>query len=81
MNSLYRGKPVFELHADVLNEKTSIYALYEEQGLHIERAVESIEAVMPSTALRKELYMNEGEPLFRKGESLMITRTGRWNYR
>ena len=56
----------FELHADVLNEKTSIYALYEEQGLHIERAVESIEAVMPSTALRKELYMNEGEPLFRR---------------
>ncbi len=56
----------FEVHADVLNEKTSIYALYEEQGLHIERAVESIEAVMPSTALRKELYMNEGEPLFRR---------------
>ena len=55
-----------DIYADVLNEKTSIYALYEEQGLHIERAVESIEAVMPSTALRKELYMNEGEPLFRR---------------
>ena len=53
---LYRNQTGFELHADVLNEKTSIYALYEEQGLHIERAVESIEAVMPSTALRRALY-------------------------
>lgn len=49
-----------------LDEKTSIYALYEQQGLHIERAVETIEAVMPSSSLRKELYMNEGEPLFRR---------------
>ena len=47
--------PVSYTHLDV----------YKRQ-LHIERAVESIEAVMPSTALRKELYMNEGEPLFRR---------------
>lgn len=54
------------IHGDDLNEKTSIYALYEEQGFHIERAVETIEAVMPSASLRKELYMKEGEPLFRR---------------
>ena len=54
------------IHGEELNEKTSIYALYEEQGLHIERAVETIEAVMPTPNLRKELYMDEGEPLFRR---------------
>lgn len=54
------------IESENLNEKTSIYELYEEQGFHIERAVETIEAVMPSATLRKELYMSEGEPLFRR---------------
>lgn len=54
------------IKSEDLNEKTSIYALYEQQGLHIERAVETIEAVMPSSILCKELYMDEGEPLFRR---------------
>lgn len=55
-----------KIDGEDLNEKTSIYALYEKQGFHIERAVETIEAVMPSSTLRKELYMSEGEPLFRR---------------
>lgn len=54
------------IKGEELNEKTSIYALYEQQGFHIERAVETIEAVMPTSILRKELYMSEGEPLFRR---------------
>ena len=54
------------IQEDMLNEKTSIYALYEEQGFHIERAVETIEAAIPSSTIRRELYMGEGEPVFRR---------------
>lgn len=54
------------IEEDKLDEKTSVYALYEEQGFHIDRAVETIEAAIPSASIRKELYMKEGEPVFRR---------------
>lgn len=59
-------KSGIHIRGDELNEKTSIYALYEAQGFRIERAVETIEAVMPSPNLKKELYMGDGEPVFRR---------------
>lgn len=56
----------FEIDDNALDEKSSIYEMYEVNGFHISRAVETIEAQMPSTTLRKELYMGEGEPIFRR---------------
>ncbi|MEG1527378.1 MAG: GntR family transcriptional regulator [Erysipelotrichaceae bacterium] len=49
-----------------IDEKTSIYALYEDNDFHIGRAVETIEALIPPTSLRRELYMKEGDPVFRR---------------
>ncbi|MDD3746793.1 MAG: GntR family transcriptional regulator [Anaerostipes sp.] len=54
------------IRGDELDENTSIYALYEEQGFHISYAKETIEAIIPSKEMQKELYMTAGEPLFRR---------------
>ena len=56
----------FLLKDEEINEKTSIYALYEEQGFAIDRAVETIEAAIPSSTIKRELYMLDGEPVFRR---------------
>ncbi|MDF9824751.1 GntR family transcriptional regulator [Breznakia sp. PF5-3] len=67
MNETYISKKFGLIISDQdLDEKTSIYALYEKHGESIERAVETIEAQMPSSSMRNELYMSEGEPVFRR---------------
>lgn len=49
-----------------LNEHMSLYAMYEENGLPITRATETIEAKMPSDEIKQALYMEEGDPVFRR---------------
>lgn len=56
----------FTIKENELNEKTSIYALYEERGFPIERASETIEASIPSSEVKRDLYMKDGEPIFRR---------------
>ena len=47
-----------------LDEKTSIYDLYEKKGYKIYRATETIEAKIPSKSVVNTLFMKEGDPVF-----------------
>lgn len=56
----------FKLDVDDLNEKTSIYNMYEKQGFIISEAIETIEAKMPTYDIKKELYLDNKTPIFKK---------------
>ena len=64
----------FELHADVLNEKTSIYALYEEQGLHIAVSYtqdvykRQVKPIFISLTGKTEMYVNGCSPILKKAQ-------------
>ena len=45
------------------NESTSLYQVLEEAGVILESADEVIEAIIPSQDLRRELYLEENEPV------------------
>ena len=56
---------LFEFLEEV-NENTSLYGLYEKSNIEIGRATETIEALMPTVEVKRELYMSDGEPIFKR---------------
>ena len=54
------------LKDDSVTKDTSLYELYEKKGIHIGRATETMEAVMPSESLRDELFISDKEPVFKR---------------
>lgn len=54
----------FTIDEEEINEKTSIYNLYEKKGFKISRATETIESKMPNRQTKTELFMKDGEPVF-----------------
>ena len=54
----------FRIHTDDFDSMTSLYDYYDKQGIELDSADENISAKMPNTSIRKELYMEENQPVF-----------------
>lgn len=56
----------FLLTESDLTERLSIYEMYEKQGFIINNAIETIEAIMPTYDIKKELHLDDKVPIFKK---------------
>ena len=62
-NSYITGRKGFLEKIPTFNESTSLYQVLEEAGIVLDSADEVIEAIIPSQDLRRELYLEENEPV------------------
>ena len=62
-NSYITGRKGLLEKVPTFNENTSLYAVLEEAGIVLDSADEVVEAIIPSQELRRELYMEENEPV------------------
>lgn len=54
----------FRIHVEDFDSMTSLYDYYDKHGITLDSADENISAKMPSPSIRKELYMEENQPVF-----------------
>ncbi|MEJ8738061.1 GntR family transcriptional regulator [Erysipelotrichaceae bacterium HCN-30851] len=54
----------FTLDTEKFDSKTSLYDFYEKHGVIIGEATETIEAIMPTPHIKRDLFMEEDEPIF-----------------
>lgn len=54
----------FTIDTNKFGSKTSLYDFYESCGVHIKDASETIEAIMTTPQLKKEMYLDKDEPIF-----------------
>lgn len=54
----------FVIDTNKFGAKTSLYDFYEECGVHIAEGEETIEAIMATPQLKKEMYLEKDEPIF-----------------
>lgn len=54
----------FRIRITDFDSMTSLYDYYDKHGIVLDSADESISAKMPSPTIRKELYMEENQPVF-----------------
>lgn len=54
----------FRITNDDFNANTSLYEFYEEHGIELGYANETIEVKMPNHNLRTEMFMTQNEPIF-----------------
>lgn len=54
----------FTIDTDKFDSKTSLYDFYEKHGIIISDATETIEAVMPNSQIKRDLFLEEDEPIF-----------------
>lgn len=66
LNETYISKESGFKFLEEVNEHTSLYGLYEKSNIEIGRATETIEALMPTVEVKRELYMSDGEPIFKR---------------
>ena len=54
----------FTLDINKFDSKTSLYDFYEKNGILIGEATETIEAIMPTQNIKRDLFMDEDERIF-----------------
>ena len=54
----------FKINIDEFDSKTSLYDFYEKHNVIIGTGTETIEAIMPNSQIREELFMEKEEPIF-----------------
>lgn len=54
----------FKIDMNEFNDKTSLYNYYEEHGVHLGDAAETIEAIMATPELKHEMFMEDDGPIF-----------------
>jgi len=54
----------FSIDVNKFDATTSLYEYYENNGVHIADATETIEAIEPTAQLKNELFLSRDEPIF-----------------
>ena len=54
----------FKISANDFNEKTSLYDFYKENGVIIADAVETLESIMATPELKREMFIESDMPIF-----------------
>lgn len=54
----------FEINVDKFSDKTSLYDFYENHGVSLGYASETIEATMATPSLKRDMFMDKDEPIF-----------------
>lgn len=54
----------FKIDVNKFNDKTSLYDFYEENGVYLGYASETIEAIMATPTLKRDMYLDKDEPIF-----------------
>lgn len=52
------------LEPEQFDSETSLYDFYEQNGVKVTSASETIEAVMSTPEIRKEMFLDKDEPIF-----------------
>lgn len=52
------------LDPDQFDSETSLYDFYEQHGVHLGNATETIEAIMTTPEIRKDMFLEKDEPIF-----------------
>ncbi|MEA4820782.1 MAG: GntR family transcriptional regulator [Erysipelotrichales bacterium] len=54
----------FKIDVNKFSDKTSLYDYYEENGVFLGYASETIEAIMATSTLKREMFLDKEEPIF-----------------
>ena len=54
----------FTIDTEKFGATTSLYDFYESCGVHIDTATETIEAIMTTPQIRKDMFLDKDEPIF-----------------
>ncbi len=54
----------FTIDVNKFSDKTSLYDFYEEHNVHLGEASETIEAIMTTPTIKREMFLEDDEPIF-----------------
>lgn len=62
-NTYISGRIGLDIKRDDFSETTSLYGYFKEHGVHLDAADELLSAIVPTSEIKKELYLDDNQPV------------------